>query len=1143
MLSPKSSGRGLMNRIRRRRKSDRSLQATEHLEDRQLLSSVTLSHVIEDTYKTFPQQTRLGDRTGAFLTGPMDGDAEDIAFDYLRIHADELGATASIIDSARVDLKYFDAASGVTHLYLTQQINGLDISQSVLNINVTDDGEVMNAGSLFVSDTTAPGTNPGLTSIEALTSLVDEFGWTFDSPPEIVNQEGGVSDKTEITPSGISQNNITAELKYVYTEDGLDLAWQFQIYTVDSNSYYVADVSATDGSVDNLSNFVAHASYNVWPLPFEHPEDGGVQSLQVDPHDVTASPFGWHDTDGVDGAESTETVGNNVEAQHDKNGNNTPDAGSRPDGGAALVFDFPFDTAENAEDQEDLAVTSLFFWNNIVHDVLYQYGFDEVAGNFQNNNYGRGGFEGDPVQADALDAFDAGARNNANMLTLPDGTPGSRMQMFVFNLTNPTRTSDLSAMIILHEFGHGLTNRLTGGALNAGALQAGQARGMGEGWSDLLGLLMTQKADDQQFGTYPVGNWALGNPPDDPDGGIRRFPYSFDMTINPLTYGDFMVGSAPHPNGEIMAATMWDLNWMMINGDGANIPPQGFDPDIYNGTGGNNLTMQLFVDALKLQPSNPTFLDFRDAVLLADQNLTGGQNQLAIWTTFARRGMGWSAFEGTLNGVGIREAFDLPPDLLFRMIIDRPSISETDGPSAAVAQVRRGSTNDVNNPMVVTITTDDSSEVGVPDTVTIPAGRTFVNFSIDAIDDTELDGTQTARITAETPGLNAFTATIDVTDGESVILTIDADSIREDAGPNATFGTVTRSNTDTDPPNIFVSVDNELREYDRDGNLLTSEIIPHSTGTRPGGENSRDLVVTAANRVAVYNGAFEAELAELNQNFGAWDFDDHPDLSTDGTIAGSGGIASFNNFVYMTDMNTTTGPERGLVRFDRALGRSQRFGRTVPGERLFASVVGQGNQSSLVELDPRTGEVINDIPAPTTSEPGTRDGMAYDGTNLWYLASNTNFQRGTIYRMDPDTGAVRDSYDLGQTGFDGIAVLNGLIYLQDNNPESDIVIFDPVAEQLVGVLDINGVNPGIEIGGGLAGLPEEGVLLATAAFGSEIYKINPTTGLVERTFASTIGGGQLGVAVISNQVHVGSANSNEIEVFNLEGRSGSNLSG
>ena len=144
--------------------------------------------------------------------------------------------------------------------------------------------------------------------------------------------------------------------------------------------------------------------------------------------------------------------------------------------------------------------------------------------------------------------------------------------------TNPTRDSDLSNFIIAHEFGHGLSNRLTGGPADAGALFASQSRGMGEGWSDFLGLMLVQKVSDGQFDAYSTGNYVLGNPLNDPNGGVRQFPYSFDMTISPKTYGDYnqLVGGAPHPIGEIIAATMWDLNWLLINGDGLNIPGKGF---------------------------------------------------------------------------------------------------------------------------------------------------------------------------------------------------------------------------------------------------------------------------------------------------------------------------------------------------------------------------------------------------------------------------------------------------------------------------------------------------------------------------------------------------------------------------------------
>ena len=60
------------------------------------------------------------------------------------------------------------------------------------------------------------------------------------------------------------------------------------------------------------------------PIPTEHPQDGGLFQMLTDPHRPTsvASPFGWHDTNGVAGAEFTVTRGNNVDAHLDRNGDN-----------------------------------------------------------------------------------------------------------------------------------------------------------------------------------------------------------------------------------------------------------------------------------------------------------------------------------------------------------------------------------------------------------------------------------------------------------------------------------------------------------------------------------------------------------------------------------------------------------------------------------------------------------------------------------------------------------------------------------------------------------------------------------------------------------------------------------------------------
>ena len=124
-----------------------------------------------------------------------------------------------------------------------------------------------------------------------------------------------------------------------------------------------------------------------------------------------------------------------MHAYTDIDDNNSPDPGSEPDGGAALDFDFPLNLDAGASDYRPAAVTNLFYWNNIIHDVHYQYGFDEAAGNFQVNNYGKGGLGNDAVRAEAQDGS---GTNNANFGT-PPTAQRPRMQMFVWrsSLPNP----------------------------------------------------------------------------------------------------------------------------------------------------------------------------------------------------------------------------------------------------------------------------------------------------------------------------------------------------------------------------------------------------------------------------------------------------------------------------------------------------------------------------------------------------------------------------------------------------------------------------------------------------------------------------------------------------------------------------------
>ena len=132
----------------------------------------------------------------------------------------------------------------------------------------------------------------------------------------------------------------------------------------------------------------------------------------------------------ADGA--TTTSGNNVVSYLDLGGADGFDAGDlMPAVTSANTFDYPVGGALLPTDPavRSGAAVHLFFANNSLHDAWYGAGFDEVSGNAQQSNYGRGGVEGDPMHAEGQDS---GGRNNANMYTPADGT-SPRMQMYLWD--------------------------------------------------------------------------------------------------------------------------------------------------------------------------------------------------------------------------------------------------------------------------------------------------------------------------------------------------------------------------------------------------------------------------------------------------------------------------------------------------------------------------------------------------------------------------------------------------------------------------------------------------------------------------------------------------------------------------------------
>ena len=400
-------------------------------------------------------------------------------------------------------------------------------------------------------------------------------------------------------------------------------------------------------------------SYLVYTIPLEAPHftaplpPADARVLAVDPAN-SASPFGWHDTDGIAGHESEYSIGNNVDAFEDIDGDNMPNGdASRAFGGPTLEFSHTINLAGSPTTYVQASITNLFYYSNIIHDVMHGYGFDEVSGNFQTNNYGNGGLGGDAVVAHGQ----SGAGNcNANFGTPSDGNP-PRMRMYTCTNASPARDGDLDNGVIAHEYGHGISNRLTGGPGTAGCLS--NLEQMGEGWSDFLALMLSQRTGDAGTDARPMGTYLFGQGPG--GGGIRPTPYSTDTAIDPATYNTISSVSIPHGVGYVWATMLWEVNWNLI-------AKHGFNSNIYDdwSTGGNNLTLQLVIDGMKLQSCNPGFIDGRNGVLAADMVLTGGANQCEIWAGFAKRGLGFSADQGSTNNVNDgTEAYDTHPACAF----------------------------------------------------------------------------------------------------------------------------------------------------------------------------------------------------------------------------------------------------------------------------------------------------------------------------------------------------------------------------------------------------------------------------------------------------------------------------------------------
>jgi subtilisin-like proprotein convertase family protein len=642
------------------------------------------------------------------LTAPQGGDSPSIVSGFLSAHAALYGLAPADVATVQFRGESVNRGNGLRMLRAEQVINGYPVFQSDARFILDRQGRLIRTlGAFAPAESAASAGAPVISSSQALVAAMQSVGITI-APGSITRTFDGTKERLTVASPQVT-GTVTSKLVYFPAAPGvLALAYEQFTYTAGTGDYLTV-VDASNGALLWRKNARAWqtlptqaARFSVYvqadgktpadsPAPqsptsatpgagTQFPEIARTIVTMATAQDPVASPAGWL-PDGV-----TTTTGNNVDACLDRVGNanadicdtgtldnngrpvGNPDGDTNnrdflgnavrdfnyapaPQGGNPEAGDTPTGTGTAQDTFRRGSVTQLFYIVNWYHDQLFNLGFDEAAGNFQTVNYSGQGLGGDEVHAEAQDSS---GTNNANFSTPPDGAPG-RMQMYRFIGPTIDRDGSIDAEIVMHELTHGTSNRLIG---NGGGLTWNVGAGMGEGWSDFyaLSLLNNTNADDPD-GQYASGAYAtykLQGLLDNYVYGIRRFPYTTDNTINPLTWADiddvtknyaggipispvgfeFNGGFEVHNVGEVWALTLWEVRSRVIH------DPAGANGDVPTG---NHTMLQLVTDALKLTPSQPSFIDARDALIDADCATNACANERWIWEGFADRGLGYGA--------------------------------------------------------------------------------------------------------------------------------------------------------------------------------------------------------------------------------------------------------------------------------------------------------------------------------------------------------------------------------------------------------------------------------------------------------------------------------------------------------------------
>lgn len=614
---------------------------------------------------------RLVGMLDGYLTDPSSASPRSIAMGYLRDNLAGFGLETSDLSTLHFRDDYVDIA-GTHHLSWSQTFPGLGtVFGYGLQASVTKTGQLLTIGGSPVPGRllTSPKTGQ-LSASDAIRAARKDAGDSSLAP---------------------ASEDRASRVLFV-TRTGAYSAWE--TITMSSTTPSVTVRDAASGRLLYRRPLGQSERSPEAAKPKHHkPASKGV-AFQYFPKathggryvTVNYTKHGWLP------AGATKLKGNNSHAYSDLNDNGRPSRSEevRPRKGSSWNYklqpfhlgwmsfcDNPYPCSWNPRKpyswQTNRAqnTAQVFFFVNNFHDHLLKapIGFTEDAGNFEARNTTGKGQGHDAVSTQTMDGAntskglpDGAHLDNANMDTPPDGIPPV-MQMYLQHQPGttypdgdpfPANNTGDEGDTVYHEYTHGLSNRLVVDPNGYSSLGGVQAGAMGEAWSDWYAFDYLVKkglqpdaagTPDVRMGLYdgagmdevryeaidcPVGDSASENCTGGETAHTGGFTYA--------DYGQVYTGPEVHADGEIWVQTLWDLRSEL----------------------GSRTTESLVTRAMELAPYDPSYLDMRNAILMADTAVYGMAHHSEIWSVFAHRGMGYLA--GSLGGEDAAPAasFDVP---------------------------------------------------------------------------------------------------------------------------------------------------------------------------------------------------------------------------------------------------------------------------------------------------------------------------------------------------------------------------------------------------------------------------------------------------------------------------------------------------